>query len=102
MRAKRSGFTLVELMIVVTIIGILIAFILKAYTGSIRVAEKSATISLISKLEAALVDRMDALTSMQADPTWCHYALGAIFPGGTVPPMDSNQRAQVIANFDRI
>lgn len=99
MRAKRRGFTLVELMIVVTIIGILLAFILKAYTGTIRVAEKSATVSLIAKLEAALTDRIDALTSLHADPTTSHANMAAIWLTAA-NVIDSNQRAQVIAQYD--
>jgi len=99
MRAKRRGFTLVELLVVVTIIGLLLAFILKAYTGSIRVAEKSATVSLIAKLEAALIDRVDALSSQQPDPTWAHYWLSGIWTSST-NRIDSNQRAQVIAKYD--
>jgi prepilin-type N-terminal cleavage/methylation domain-containing protein len=102
MRAKRRGFTLVELMMVMVIIGILISFILKAAIGGLRNAEKSATVSLIAKLEAALTDRIDALSSYRAEPTWAHYAMAAIYPGGSFAPIQSNQRAQVIAQFDYI
>jgi prepilin-type N-terminal cleavage/methylation domain-containing protein len=96
---RRRGFTLVELMIVMVIIGILITFILKAAMGGIRRAEEKATIALIAKLEQAMTDRVDALTTYRADPTPAHYTLAAMF-NGTNPRIESVQRAQAIAQFD--
>jgi prepilin-type N-terminal cleavage/methylation domain-containing protein len=99
---RRKAFTLVELMIVITIIGILVAFIIRASMASVRRAEHAATVSLIAKLEAALTDRLDALTAYQADVNPTHTALGAIYNSGAAAPLTSSQRAQVIANYDRL
>jgi len=96
---RRRGFTLVELLIVMVIIGILMTFILKAAMGGIRRAEEKATIALIAKLEQAMTDRWDALTTYQADPTPAHYSLAAIYNGSN-PRIESTQRAQVIAQYD--
>ncbi|MBV8607193.1 MAG: prepilin-type N-terminal cleavage/methylation domain-containing protein, partial [Singulisphaera sp.] len=62
------GFTLVELLVVMVVIGILIAFILTAAMGGVRTAELRATQALIAKLEAAMTDRLDALTMQRAEP----------------------------------
>lgn len=99
MRARQRGFTLVELLVVVTIISILLSFILKAYLGSVAVAEKSATVSLIAKLETALIDRMDALSNQYQQTTQTHYDLASIWTGPSTPIV-SHHRAQVIAKFD--
>lgn len=101
MRSKnaRQGFTLVELMIVMVIIGILLSLILKATMGGIRTAELKATESLVAKLEQAMTDRMDALTTYRADPTPAHYSLAAL-NAGTANRVESTQRAQVIAQID--
>ncbi|AGA28410.1 type II secretion system protein [Singulisphaera acidiphila] len=107
MNRPNRGFTLIELLIVMVIIGILIAFIIKASMGGVRRAEEKATIALIAKLEQAMTDRVDALTTYQADPTPFHYALGAMYNSGApVDPVTgfrsiaSVQRAQAIAQFD--
>src|SRR4051794_12675533 len=97
---KRRGFTLVELIIVLFIIGILIAFILHAAMGGIRRAEEKATIALIAKLETAMTDRVDALTAYRAEPTLAHRTMAALHNSGAVKPIESPQRAQVIAQFD--
>src|SRR5262249_40412759 len=88
-----------ELMIVMVIIGILITFILKAAMGGIRRAEEKATQALIAKLDQAMTDRMDALTTYRADPTPAHLALAALH-ARTANRVASVQRAQAIAQID--
>jgi prepilin-type N-terminal cleavage/methylation domain-containing protein len=97
---RREAFTLVELMVVMVIIGILMTFVLRAYSGSVRQAEEKATVALIAKLEQALTDRVDAITTSRADPTPAHLALAAIYNGKSPRPLASVQRAQAIAQFD--
>jgi prepilin-type N-terminal cleavage/methylation domain-containing protein len=122
---KRQGFTLTELLVVITIIGIIIAFLLNASMGAVRRAEERATQSLISKLEGGLNDRLDALMQNQPTPNYAHGYLAGIYPGGTEadglplmlpaaiqtlpsalglpnPKCNTLQRAQVIATFDYI
>ncbi|MHC5536733.1 prepilin-type N-terminal cleavage/methylation domain-containing protein [Singulisphaera rosea] len=102
---RPAGFTLVELLIVMVIIGIILAFILQAASGGIRSAEIRATQSLIIKLENAMTDRMDAITSQRQIPNPFHASLGqislnAVAGAGTSVAIAGNQRAQVIAQFD--
>lgn len=106
---RRRGFTLIELLIVMVIIGILIAFILKAASGGVRRAEEKATIALVAKLEQAMTDRVDALTTYRAEPTRVHYGMAALYNTGV--PKDpvtlwrsiaSVQRAQAIAQYDYV
>ncbi len=94
--SKRDGFTLVELLVVIAIIGLLISLILVAAADGVRRAEEHATQSLITKLETALNDRLDALLNVQTPITQTHRNLAAI--SGTTNSYD--RRAQVIAQVD--
>ncbi|WP_422929208.1 type II secretion system protein [Singulisphaera sp. PoT] len=78
---RRKGFTLIELLVVMSIIGILLAFILQAFLGASRSAERAATQSLITKLDAAMSDRLDALMTQRVTPTYYHRQLAAIYLG---------------------
>jgi prepilin-type N-terminal cleavage/methylation domain-containing protein len=102
---SRRGFTLVELLVVVVIIGIILSFILTAAMDSLRRAEERATQTLISKLENAINDRLDALLQTVPVPTPNHGLLASIysssFPNPSVPVF-SQDRAAVIANYDYI
>ena len=124
--ATRLGFTLTELLVVITIIGIIIAFLLNAAMDSVRAAELRATQSLIAKLESALNDRLDTLMKNLPTPNYTHGYLAGVYPGLPAPynvegdglPLmlpsalltnglpnpkcTTLQRAQVIANFDYI
>jgi prepilin-type N-terminal cleavage/methylation domain-containing protein len=107
MNRRHRGFTLIELLVVMTIISILMTFILKAYWSSVRTAETKATIALITKLEQAMTDRVDALTTYRADPNATHLTLASLYndksrdPVTKAPiPIPSVQRAQAIAQFD--
>ncbi len=119
----RGGFTLTELLVVITIIGIIIAFLLNAAMDGIRRAEERATQSLIAKLEGGLNDRLDALLQNLPTPNYAHGYLAGVYPQGLVdayglqlmlpaalqptgglpsPMCNTTQRAQAIATFDYI
>ncbi len=118
----RKGFTLVELMAVITIIGILLSLVLAASLDADKQARTQATQALIQKLETALSDRMDALLQSTPNPNWAHSYLGAVYsslaqtannPLGMLPPaanttgldnaaVKTTLRAQTIATFDYI
>lgn len=67
---RPEGFTLIELMVVMAIIGILISLVLIASANAVQTARQQATRALIAKLDAALSDRIDAiLQSQTGEPT---------------------------------
>src|SRR6516225_5686951 len=80
----RTGFTLVELMAVIVIIGIIITLILIAAMDGVRRAEERATQALITKLEGGLNDRLSALLESVPTPNYTHGYLAGVFPG--TPP----------------
>src|SRR4051812_33502890 len=93
-RREPDGFTLVELLVVMIIVGILAAFILVAAMEGIRRAEERQTQATIIKLEAAVIDRMESLASRSVTPTLAHYDLASLYaPGATSPiPGSGDQR----------
>jgi prepilin-type N-terminal cleavage/methylation domain-containing protein len=99
-RRPAAGFTLIELMIVMVIIGILMSFILSAAWDGVRRAEERATQALIAKLDAGVADRLEALLSERVDPTNGHQLLAAVYTPSSGATAQSNSRAQVIANID--
>ncbi|WP_197490743.1 type II secretion system protein [Planctomyces sp. SH-PL62] len=78
----RRGFTLIELIVVMTIIGIIVTLILIASRDGIRQAEVRATQALILKLESGLNDRLDALMQLRPDPNFTHGYLAGVYPTG--------------------
>jgi prepilin-type N-terminal cleavage/methylation domain-containing protein len=110
---RQGGFTLVELVAVVAIIGIILSLVLIASMDAARRAEERATQTLIAKLEGGLNDRLEALLQSRPDPNWAHAYLAAIWsstavgsnPLGMIPDqtrVKQTLRAQVIAWYDYI
>jgi prepilin-type N-terminal cleavage/methylation domain-containing protein len=101
-RSRRGAFTLVELLVVITIIGIILAFILTAAMDAVRRAEERATQTLITKLDAGVSDRLEALLQTRPDYNNAHYLMAHVYYSTTNPPLPGISRAQVIAWFDYI
>ena len=100
----RRGFTLVELMVVITIIGIILVFLLVAANDARRRAEEDATLALITKLEGGVNDRLDALLQTRPDPNLAHYYMAGIYPARihNSHRVKPTTRAQVFAWYDYI
>jgi hypothetical protein len=85
---------------VIVIISILLGFILKAGLQAVRAAQLRQTQTLITKLETALNDRLDALTQTRPDPNTAHLYMAKIFNSNSSQPMAGYLRAQTIAWYD--
>jgi len=115
------GFTLVELLVVMAVIGILLAFILNASLAGVRAAETRASQALLVKLDTGLNDRVDAILNTRTDANAAHAYMAVVISssftsntampqrfndtgggGSGTPYLPSNQRAQVIARFDQV
>jgi prepilin-type N-terminal cleavage/methylation domain-containing protein len=109
---RRRGFTLVELLVVITIIGLLVSVILVASIGSLATANLKATQSLVLKLDLAVKERMQALLDDEVYPNSTHLwlatpAANKVNPVATFGPMRGlspgragNARAKAIAMTD--
>jgi prepilin-type N-terminal cleavage/methylation domain-containing protein len=95
------GFTMIELLTVIIIIGIVIALIVTAAVGGIRRAEERATQGLISKLETGLDDRLQALLQTQPDYNQAHAYMAGVYAAG-MPEIPGLQRVNVIARHDQM
>ena len=108
--SRRGGFTLIELLVVIVIISILLGFIFVAAMDAAHRAEERATQSLITKLETALNDRLEALLMTRPEYNGAHYYMGNIYNSkyylqGNYPNhgiIEGIQRAQVIAWYDYV
>jgi prepilin-type N-terminal cleavage/methylation domain-containing protein len=101
-RRPESGFTLVELAIVIVIIGILMSFLLAASWDGVRRANERATQSLILKLDVAVADRIESLTTQRIQPNNAHHFLAMSYLNTPSGPrfVESEARARLIAEID--
>ena len=77
---KPTGFTLIELSVVILIIGILLSLVLAAAASGLESARVRATQALITKLTVGLEERMEAILASQVASNDTHQYLAAI-PG---------------------
>ena len=106
-RGRPGGFTLIELIVVMVVIGILVSLVLIASANAVQTAREKATQALIAKLDAALADRVDAILQSQTgepsnmqrfvSPSYSAQAL-VDMGNGRFPP--TSDRAYVLAQVE--
>jgi prepilin-type N-terminal cleavage/methylation domain-containing protein len=99
---RDHGFTLIELGVVILIIGIMMTFLLAASWEGLRRAEGRATQALILKLDAAMADRVEALSQQRPPANLAHrYLAMTELPSGSARfYRQSPDRARLIARID--
>jgi type IV pilus assembly protein PilA len=101
MKKAEGGFTLIELMIVVAIIGILAAVAIPAYSNYVVKAKVGAALTSVSTLQTAVVNCMQ---EAGGDPTNCTTAntssgIPAFTPTKEVASAVVNENGVIVATF---
>jgi|SoiMethySBSTD1v2_1073268.scaffolds.fasta_scaffold207064_3 general secretion pathway protein G len=92
MRAKRSGgFTLIEILIVVVILGILSAVVVPQFTGATNEAQKAATVDQLVKVREAIDlyhvknnAQFPQIVAGSGDPAWGQLIGPGYMRGGAI------------------
>ncbi len=102
-RPGGRGFTLVELLVVLVIIGIIVSLILVASFDSYRSAQKKATQGLIVSLDQAYTTLYQEMLRRPFPVTESHRRVARIYVNGNVsfiPPSVTETRANIVAQLD--
>lgn len=90
--ARRAGFTLVELLMVIVVIGILSSLLVVASMSVLGTSREAATKATLSKINTMLKERMAAfethLTNLTSPPTEAHKTLMTQNPTGAPTEVD--------------
>lgn len=104
-KPKREGFTLVELLMVIMIIGLLTTFVLVAMAGATRTAKENRTTAQIAKIHELLMDKYASYQYRRMPPSNLNVARaqrGLFNPGSnpsTNQPIKSYEEWMTVVGF---